>query len=265
MIKHPDWLMDRHFLASGRPDHLRTPCLVKITPRDYGTHGPDGIIEAAGRVSGLHCQKAVGPKTHVVFMGWNAPYFEEKKEMQIKELKKIIMEVKRREQVKEKRRRHREREQRLADNLDTLMRETGNNISSIAMPTRSPVGSYDVHCEKFEGQWKKHDLIIDIEKTATPGLFEAPFDFGVLEGIMIICGSQSRLKEYRDRADRGKKPHQYPFPEVYDDHSNGISSSSAGSSSNSSGGASGVSNGERDQPGSKRKSQAERPATETKR
>lgn len=49
MIKHPDWLMDRHFLANGRPDHLRTPCLLKLTPQDYGTHGPDGIIEAAGR------------------------------------------------------------------------------------------------------------------------------------------------------------------------------------------------------------------------
>ncbi|KAJ5975899.1 hypothetical protein N7481_009606 [Penicillium waksmanii] len=206
-------------------------------------------------------------------MGWNAVSVqegveshitEEKTEMHLEEPKRIFVEEMKRRAEEEKRRRHRQREQIYADNLDILMRETGNNISSISMPTRLPIDSYDVYCEKLEGQWKKHDFTIDIEKTATPGLLEAAFDFGVVEGIMIICGSQSRLKECRDRAYRGKNPYQYPFPEVNDDLSNAFSSSSSGSSSNPSGGDSGVSNGKHHQPGSKRKSEDERPTTEIK-
>lgn len=134
--------------------------------------------------------------------------FEEKKELQIEELKKIMLEeMNRRKQVEkkraedgkrrveeekkraeegkkkaeeekkkaeeEKRRRHRQHEQRLANNLDTLMRETGNNISSIPTPTRSPVGSYDVYCEELEGQWKEHDFIIDVEKNGYTWAFRS--------------------------------------------------------------------------------------------
>lgn len=49
MIKHPDWLMDWHFLANGRPDHLRTPTVVNITPQLYGSHGTVESSKSLGR------------------------------------------------------------------------------------------------------------------------------------------------------------------------------------------------------------------------
>jgi hypothetical protein len=67
----------------------------------------------------------------------------------------------------------------------------------------TPVGTYIVDCQKIERGWDMaEDLSLDIHRTDTPGIFKADFDFGVLEGVMIICSDKSALDEYCAQADR---------------------------------------------------------------
>lgn len=67
----------------------------------------------------------------------------------------------------------------------------------------NPVGSYIVDCEAIESEWPDmtDDLSLDIHRTDTPGVFKADFDFGILEGVMIISSEKSVLDEYCAQAD----------------------------------------------------------------
>jgi hypothetical protein len=127
------------------------------------------------------------------------------------------------------------------------MRVTGNTFSS-TQPLL--VGSYDVYCE--QPHWPKRNLKIDIEETLTPGGFKASFYLGEADGLMIICASQSGLKEYCFRADRGKG-NWYNYPDDEHDYGHDFSSPSP------SGGENNVSIGENHQPGYKEKQKPNHP------
>jgi hypothetical protein len=68
----------------------------------------------------------------------------------------------------------------------------------------SPAGSYIVDCEEIEKQWPDQagDLILDIHPTGEPGIFEADFEFRVLEGAMIIGADEKSLEQYCAQLDR---------------------------------------------------------------
>jgi hypothetical protein len=87
----------------------------------------------------------------------------------------------------------------------------------------SPVGSYIIDCEEIEGQWpdEADDLSLNIHLTEDPNVFKFDFDFGILEGVMIISANASFLLNYcteleaereaasdddRDEAEYDKKP-----------------------------------------------------------
>lgn len=61
------------------------------------------------------------------------------------------------------------------------------------------MGSYIVDSAAFEdyyGTGRTDELSLDIHETDTPGVFQAEFDFGVLEGVMILCADEDTLNEY---------------------------------------------------------------------
>ncbi|KAK0625413.1 hypothetical protein B0T17DRAFT_532752 [Bombardia bombarda] len=64
--------------------------------------------------------------------------------------------------------------------------------------TASPVGSYIVDCDKIEDDWPDlaEDMTADIYHTDKPGVFAATFDFGVLEGMMLISSNVDSLRRY---------------------------------------------------------------------
>ncbi len=64
--------------------------------------------------------------------------------------------------------------------------------------TYSPVGSYLVDFKEIDNQWPRpgYDLSLDIRQTDVPGVFEASFDFRVLEGAMIISADAKALERY---------------------------------------------------------------------
>jgi hypothetical protein len=95
--------------------------------------------------------------------------------------------------------RENEREEMHRDYLNTLKRKKGPK----GPKTYSPVGSYIIDCKEIEEQWpdKAEDLGLDISQTEEPGVFEASFDFGVLEGAMIISAEKNTLEQYCSQLD----------------------------------------------------------------
>lgn len=134
--------------------------------------------EAAEKVVGLHHETARGPQTKVMYMGWNkAAVGKAAKGHAAKEKKEIEAAERKRETDRAK--------------LHADYRRQSRK-------TPSPVGSYIVDCEEIKDQWPEDadGLTLDIHETATPGVFEAGFYFGALEGAMIICADEEVLERY---------------------------------------------------------------------
>ncbi|RYO79484.1 hypothetical protein DL762_008142 [Monosporascus cannonballus] len=75
----------------------------------------------------------------------------------------------------------------------------------------SPVGQYIIDCEEIESNWPDlaEDMTLAIHATPTPGIYQASFDFGVIEGIMMMSCDESILdrfcaqQEHDDDSDNG--------------------------------------------------------------
>ncbi len=68
---HPDWVMERYLLSSGRPDHTKTTTVVGVPLDPHNSYRAGKMREAARKVAGLHQKTGVGPKTQTIFMGWD--------------------------------------------------------------------------------------------------------------------------------------------------------------------------------------------------
>ncbi|EKD15562.1 uncharacterized protein L3040_009110 [Drepanopeziza brunnea f. sp. 'multigermtubi'] len=70
----------------------------------------------------------------------------------------------------------------------------------------SPGGSYMIDCEVVERGCleQAEDLGLDMRRTTEPGVFEADFDFdfGILEGMVIMRTEENILKLHCSRLDR---------------------------------------------------------------
>jgi hypothetical protein len=185
----PEWVMERYFLSSGQPDRTKTTTVVGIPMDRYSSYRAG---QAASKVAGLHQETGLGPKTQTIFMGWDSVAVSKAaKGHAAKEAKEL--------QAAEDEREN-ERAEIHTDYLNTLKRKKGSK----GPKTYSPVGSYIVNCKEIEGQWpdQADDLSLDIRQTKEPGVFEASFDFGVLEGAMIISAENNALEQYCSLLDR---------------------------------------------------------------
>ncbi|KAJ5485151.1 hypothetical protein N7539_005139 [Penicillium diatomitis] len=194
LARDPTWAMEKYFLTSGEPDRTKTTVVVCLPFHLRSEYGIQCLIDAANKVPGLNHEKAVGPETKMVFMGWDAAAVKkEAREYPAKAARKLAEASEKREQARDKMHH---------DYLKTLTRKRGG---SKATKNRSPVGSYIVDSACFEDHYadgRKFDLTLEIQETDRPGVFQADFDFGVLEGIMMICDDEETLDEYCREADR---------------------------------------------------------------
>lgn len=57
-----------------------------------------------------------------------------------------------------------------------------------------------VDCPKIESNWpdKATEMTLAIATTSIPGLYQANFDFGILEGVMMISADESLLGMFSD-------------------------------------------------------------------
>lgn len=72
----PDFVMAKYFLSFGKPNPKNTTFIDGI-PLERGSDVYSGeMMKAASNIAGLHHKKAMGPKTHTLFMGWDAAAVE---------------------------------------------------------------------------------------------------------------------------------------------------------------------------------------------
>lgn len=189
LSSYPDWVMERYFLSSGRLDHTKTTTVVGIPLPRESSYRVSQIHEAASKVTGLYQATSLGPKTQTIFMGWDSVAVgRAAKSHAAKETKELHVAEKEQED---------ERTEMHTDYLNTLKRKKGPR-------TCSPVGSYIIDCKQIEGEWpdRAGNLSLDIRQTKEPNVFEASFDFGVLEGVMIISAEKNALEQYCSQLDR---------------------------------------------------------------
>lgn len=191
-----DWVMDAYFLRAGdrQPDRTKTTTVVAMPYHLHSEYRIGQMQEAARKVSGLHQETARGCITKTVFMGWDSAAVKkaasghvakEKKEFEAAE-KKLKEEED--ELAAEKTEQHNEY-------LKSLKKKKTNP---------SPIGGYTVDCEDVERNWPDlaDELNLDIHATDEPGIFQACFDFGVIEGVMLIGTDITGLEQYGAQADR---------------------------------------------------------------
>jgi len=62
---------------------------------------------------------------------------------------------------------------------------------------KSYIGSYLIACQDLSAGWDTtNDMTLDISDSSDPHVLEAAFDFGVLEGIMLLSFSEAAIKEF---------------------------------------------------------------------
>lgn len=202
LTNNPDWLIDKHFLTSGAPGRMKTTTVYGMVVGQTGDFFSMDearneyrlwkISEAASKIPGLHHKTARGSVTRAIFLGWDAAAVENAASEHVASEPHTSDDS---EEVDPDAERDRERDNLHAGYLNALARRKSNTK---AMNDDSPVGSYVVDSKYFKKNWgdDAEDLRLDIRKTDTPGVFQANFDFGVFEGIMMICLQKDTLEEY---------------------------------------------------------------------
>lgn len=188
LSSNPDWVIERYFLSSGRPDHTKTTTVVGIPLPQRSSYRASQMNEATSKVTGLHQATGLGPKTQTIFMGWDSVAVgKAAKGHAAKEAKELQAAQNKRED---------ERAELHTNYLNTLKRKKGPK-------TYSPVGSYIIDCKQIEGEWpdRAGDLSLDIRQIKEPNVFEASFDFGALEGVMLISAEKNALEQYCSQLD----------------------------------------------------------------
>ncbi|KAG0648135.1 hypothetical protein D0Z07_5989 [Hyphodiscus hymeniophilus] len=189
---YPEWVMDRYFLSSGQQDRTKMTTVVGIPFDRYNSYRVGQMREATSKVAGLHQEAGLGPKTQTIFMGWDSiAVSKAAKGHAAKEAKEL-------QAAKDER--ENERVALHTDYLNNLKRKKAFKASQ----AYSPVGSYIINCKEIEEQWpdQADDLSLDIRETEEPGVFDVSFDFGVLEGVMIISAEENTLERYCSQLDR---------------------------------------------------------------
>ncbi|KUI73377.1 Origin recognition complex subunit 4 [Cytospora mali] len=78
--------------------------------------------------------------------------------------------------------------------------EAVKSIQTAKAPVKvsSIVGGYIITCEAISKGWPDEgdDLGLDISESATPGVYEGSFRFGILEGAMVFSSDEALLKSY---------------------------------------------------------------------
>jgi hypothetical protein len=178
---HPDWIMDKYFVdGSGKPDPTKTTEVVGIPYSRSSDRRISQLREALGRVSGLHQATGSGVSTQTIYLGWD---------------QRAVKKAAKDHGSKEARARQAKGNAR--EERRTLKHERYLANSRTMIP--SPVGQYIVDCEEIEQGYEVTDLTLAIRATRTSGLYQASFDFGIIEGVMMLSADESMLAPYAEK------------------------------------------------------------------
>ncbi|KAI1459884.1 hypothetical protein F4805DRAFT_455272 [Annulohypoxylon moriforme] len=177
---YPEKFVEWYFLDSlGRPDRSKTTDVLTI-PLPYGvTLSFEKLAFAANKVAGLHRVT----REDSVYIGWDWDAVEETANGHERRMK----------QKKEKRENKRDQE-RACRHASYLREIEDSNVGG----AWSPAGSYIVDCNEIQTDWlegARHDLTLDISPPNALGFYKASFNFGIVEGVMILSDEKSTLDD----------------------------------------------------------------------
>lgn len=97
-------------------------------------------------------------------------------------------------------------------------RKSNTGAAKEAIQGSSIVGGYSITCKAISEEWPDQDdhFGLDISESSTFGVFEGSFDFGILEGAMVLSSDEGLLDAHVDKleADEGD---EYGYDDEEDD------------------------------------------------
>ncbi|KAH6623406.1 hypothetical protein F5144DRAFT_623373 [Chaetomium tenue] len=184
---HPGWVIEKYFVdRSGEPATTRTTRVVGIPYPLSSNRLPGQLRQAAQQLCGLHHATGFGT-TQTIYLGWNRGAVEEAathhaaEESRANQAKADV------------------RERERAFSHDKYLASIRNPYDSGAV-VPSPVGQYMIDCPEIEANYsddvRNFDLTLEIHETSRLGVYQATFNFGVIEGMMMLCHDEGVLEEF---------------------------------------------------------------------
>ena len=183
----PKWLMQKYFVDGlGEPDTTKTAKVVGISYPRRSNYDSAQLRKAARRVRGLHQATGFGA-TQTIYSGWNRGAVENA-------AKSHAVQKSRANKAKADAR-ERERASRHDRYLTTI-----RNPDEFGPVVPSPAGQYMIDCEEIETGYsddvRDSDLTLEIHETTTPGVYQATFHFGIIEGMMMLGHDEAVLEKF---------------------------------------------------------------------
>lgn len=105
--------------------------------------------------------------------------------------------------------------------LSEIKNKSATEDDAADRPAATIVGSYGITCEEISRNWPDHEeLTMGIAESSSPGVCEGCFDFGAVEGVLLISTDQSLLDERvaeLDMEDRRERD-DYDYDEGFDEY-----------------------------------------------
>ena len=180
----PGWIMEKYFVdGSGNPDSTKTTEVVGIPYPRYSNYRTGQLLKAASRVRGLHEATGFG-STQTIYLGWNEHTVK-------KAAKNHATKEARADRAKAD-----AREEERASKHELYL--TNAQKPKFGPSATSPIGQYIVDCEEIERNWDEltDNMTLDIRATPTAGIYQVNFNFGIIEGVMMLSSDEGILDEF---------------------------------------------------------------------
>ncbi|KAJ5626523.1 hypothetical protein N7528_003950 [Penicillium herquei] len=190
LVSFPDWLLQKFFLTNGLPDRTKTKTVVKALYSKRARGRPDRLAKLALEIPGLHVMNERYFFTRGVFMAWDLEALQKADQRHWDDEEAVKNGVSNQAPKRDK-----EQHKAHKDYLDSL----GQKKNGL-----TPVGSYIVGIELIESiAGDKEELFMEIYETDTPGLYQGDFDFGTINGIMMMSSDKRALDEFGGEVSSG--------------------------------------------------------------
>ncbi|KAI1817397.1 hypothetical protein GGS20DRAFT_533020 [Poronia punctata] len=191
LIKEPKWVLEKFFLVSAEK---KTEVLaVPYEDKSWGADSRARVLgHAAAEVPGLNHAISRGSKAVTVLLGWDAKAVKEAVALHV-EREKEAEKAAREEREKRREALHARYLKKLEDRKEE--EEEKNKETPVVY---SPAGRYMIDCGEIEHQWPDlaENMKLNISPKESGGVFQASFDFGVIEGAMVLSLEQEDLELY---------------------------------------------------------------------
>lgn len=175
--------------ANGRPNKARTPDAITVPPWWTGDFLPFEIRDLAKKVSGLIATIEKFGSFDVLFLGWTDAAIKKARDQYAAEHAAREAE----EAIPWEVRQEKKRTERHEAFLKAFETQRPKLKGSIA-------GKYLISCPAIDEGWGSNgdaDMTLVIHATKTQDVYEANFDFQILEGVMILSADKEKLEKRR--------------------------------------------------------------------